>query len=142
MRLWKRNWIVFAAIAVHFSWGIILLFSDQPLCTAPLAESPFHGYPRIAAAVYIGAAATAIIPLLWRRIDHGFTALLCIVPQQWLLVMSAFSAIRCVSRGSYADGVHRPWEFILADQLWPIAGAMIHFLALVDWYYYSYPREK
>ena len=141
MRRWAYNWIVIVAIIVHGGWGLLLLVSPQPLNCTPMADSPFRHNQYLAAVVYLVAVGAAMAPWFVRRLGAGFWALACCLPQQFLLMMSAFTAIRCVWRGAYADGVERPWDFILADQLWVIVGMIFHTLALIDWHYWSVRRE-
>lgn len=140
-RRWRVNWIVVIAVIVHLAWGVVLLFTPAPLMTTPMAEVPWNYHHYIASATYLFAGGLAAVGLLWRRLDEGGLALLCCLPQQALLMTSAFTAIRCVARGAYADGVPRPWEFILCDQLWGIAGMIGHTVSLIDWYWFAPVRK-
>lgn len=138
-RIWKRNWIVMAAIIVHSSWATILLFGDAPLNTTPMGELKqwINGNRWIAAFIYGLASLIAAIPIFNRKLDTKLIGVICCVPQQILMMLSAFTALYCVMRGSYFDGVPRDWTFILADQLWGIVGMTMHTLSLIDWYHYS-----
>ena len=137
---WRFNWAVVAAIVVHLTWGVLLIYSEQPLNCTPMADSPFRENRFIASAVYLGAAATALLPFVLKGWDYKFRGLACCLPQQALMMLSATTAIKCVVRGAYADGVPRPWEFIAADQAWTIVGMLLHTVALLDWFVSS-PRE-
>ena len=141
-RRWRRNWIVITAIVVHFGWGVLLLFSAEPLHTTPMAATPFRHNQYVGAVIYLVAALAALWPIVRPKYDGGFVGLACCLPQQFLLMYSAGSAIRCVLRGMYADLVPRPWEFILADQLWVIVGMVFHSFSLLDWYWFSRERSS
>ena len=140
MRITRLPWIILTAVLVHLTWGVLLLVSDAPLSTAPMAETPFKGHQYIAAVIYLVAGLMAILPMALRSIDNSWWALILCIPQQFLLTISASASIHCVLRSSYADGVLRPWEFILADQAFGIIGSMVHTLALLDWYITSRRR--
>lgn len=137
MRLWRVNWIVVAAIIVHIGWGIVLLFSSRPLMTTPMAEVPWNVNQYTASFVYLTAAGLAASHIVWRKLDQTYWGLVTCLPQQFLLMTSALTALRCVLRGSYADGVPRPWEFIFCDQLWTMVGMTVHTITLLDWYWFS-----
>jgi hypothetical protein len=136
IRIWFRNWIVFSAICVHGIWGVLLLFSAQPLSTTPMGELRRIGQYQ-SASVYLFACVCAVCPLVVHGWERTFTGLLCLLPQQFLMMLSAFTAIYCVMRGSYFDGVPRAWSFILADQLWSIVGMTCHTFSLLDWFWWS-----
>lgn len=132
---WKRNWMILTAIVVHGSWGVIVLLDPEALNCTPIKMSPLHYSPWLAGPVYLGATGLA----LWHVVkdDMDLVGLFKVLPQQMLLMTSAAGAIWCVAVGHYADGVPRPWGFILADQLWNIVGMVAHSLALLDWFYWS-----
>ena len=136
-RIWRRNYLVLCGIAVHLGWAFLLLISAEPLHTTPMAATPFRHNQYVGAAIYAFAAGCAVVPFIWDWIDASWLGLYCCLPQQFLLMYSAGSASLCVLRGMYADGVPRPWEFILADQLWVILSMLLHSASLVDWYWFS-----
>ena len=142
MRTWRINWIVVVAIIVHGSWGLMLLFSDHPLSTTPMANAPWRNNRLLGAIIYLTAASVASFPMLVKDLDDDWRGLVCCIPQQFLMMLSASTAIQCVVDGHYADGELRPWQFILADQLWVIVGMTCHTASLFDWYYFSNPRRR
>jgi hypothetical protein len=54
-----------------------------------------------------------------------------LVPQQFVLIISASGALHAAFVGHYADGVPRPWQFILGDQLPVILAALLYTYALL-----------
>lgn len=110
--------------------------------TTPMAEIFFNSNQYIASGVYLFAAISASVTLLNNHASNSWHGVIFCMPQQFLLMMSASTAIRCVMRGSYADGVPRPWEFILADQLWVIVGMAVHTIVLLDLYVFAERETK
>ena len=137
-RRWRRNWAVLCAITVHGIWGCLLLFSDAPLHTTPLAEFPVSNR-FIAAAIYLMASALAACPVVWPRLDTHFAGLLLTIPQQYMLMLSAFTGVMCGLQGRYPDGYVPAGGaiFIWADQSWAVVGMFAHTFALIDWYWFS-----
>lgn len=138
-RRWRRNWMVLTALVVHAIWGIILLLSDAPLHTTPLADFPIkHHY--VAGVFYLVACAMAVVPVFWKKYEHGMLGLFLTLPQQFLLMLSALTGVMCGFRGSYPDGyvpAYSAAAFIWVDQAWAIIGMFAHTASLVDWYWFA-----
>ena len=136
--------MVAAAVVVHATWGVVLLFSGAPLHTTPLGSLPTTN--RIAAsAMYLIAAGLAVVPIARKSLDTKITGLLLTGPQQYLLMASFWTAMVSILKGAYPDGyvpnTHGdPHLFIFVDQLWPVVGMMAHTLSLLDWYWWSLTR--
>jgi len=81
-------------------------------------------------AMLLASAALAAYGLT--KAESPYTRALCLIPQQGAVIATAGGAIAAVISGHYADGVMRPWAFILADQLPSILIAVFHTLALFD----------
>jgi hypothetical protein len=115
------------ASALHLSWAVLLL-SPHDMRTAGLARFIELLGPAAAAALFllIGAAAAYASA----RAPRGWLGLALVFPQQVVLLLTAAIALEHALRGTYGDGVQRPPEFILADQLPLILTALIHTAAL------------
>ena len=141
MRKWTRNWIVLAAIVIHGTWGIILLFGDSPLHTTPMGH--FAGWNRYAVSfLYLFASTMALIPVVVRRLDSRFTGLVLTLLQQWLMLLSFGTSTMAAINGRYPDGyvpsAHgNPHLFIFVDQLPLTVCFVCHTLSLLDWYWWS-----
>ena len=55
-----------------------------------------------------------------------------LLPQQALLYLAAWGGLQAILEGEYADGVTRPYSFILTDQLPMMLFALIHTIAILE----------
>jgi hypothetical protein len=120
--------VILFSVCCHFLWGVMLLFSDSPLYITPLGSSAigFLGQYGNAAIYLITSVLACFHPHGYKKgVVRGFFYSL---PQQALINMSALGALSAVMSGAYADGVVRPWEFILSDQIYAILLAPAHIL--------------
>ena len=123
--------IIWYAVALHVSWGILLMMSSVPLLTTPTYLLPsqqqfFSGL--ILATVGMSAGIGHL-----RRSHNRLASLLALAPQQFIMLVSAFSALMNVVRGTYSDGYvpgKSPHLFILVDQLPTILAAVFHSIAV------------
>ncbi len=69
---------------------------------------------------------------LVRPINTSFKRFLLFVPQQLFLFASLCSALDYIILQHYADGVLRPWPFILQDQLPSIVLAIGYFFGILS----------
>jgi hypothetical protein len=116
------------ASALHLSWAAVLILSPHDMRTAALANFIRLGGVAGAAVLFlcIGGAALYVSA----RAPRGWLGLALVFPQQVVLLLTAAMALDHALRGTYGDGVLRPPEFILADQLPVILTALIHTAAL------------
>ena len=130
--------IIWCAIALHLLWGCLLLVNDRALGATALHA--FAGVPRLlTAAILFGVAAMAAVGVVWHAPRRVTLALL--LPQQAVLTISAMSAVTAVFSGRYADGVPRPWYFILADQAPVILTMVLHTIAVVQLHMVREPTD-
>lgn len=115
------------AVILHAAWGVMLLFSSNQLRTTPLAYTTLHFGQQFGGAVIFVSALLAVYGLY----NPGLVGLLISLPQNALLFVAATSGVVSAVTGHYPDGVIRPHEFILTDQLPMIGLAPLHALALV-----------
>ena len=132
-------YIFLATCLLHGAWGLLLLSVPTDINATPLGL--FHALleaPRLEGGCYLLAALLGS-RMLWQRNVPAAWLPVIALPQQILLLLSVSSALMAVLQSQYADGVPRPWPFILADQAPVLIFAGVHAAAL--WQYYCYgPR--
>jgi hypothetical protein len=125
----RPNWIIWFAVALHTTWGCLLLASSEPYGATALHA--FGGIPRLAMAVVLflasGLAAWGVT-----RHPPSLRSLVALLPQQALLTISAYAAVVAVIEAHYPDGVIRPRMFILADQAPAIIVLILHTAAVLE----------
>ncbi|HEX6469339.1 MAG TPA: hypothetical protein VF069_09605 [Streptosporangiaceae bacterium] len=121
--------IVWCAVALHLTWGCLLLISGKVLGATALHA--FEGLPRLLTAAIMFSVATMAAVGAVRRGPRPVTLGL-LLPQQAVLSISAMSAVSAVAHSRYGDGVPRPWYFILADQTPVIMTMVLHTIAVVQ----------
>jgi hypothetical protein len=124
--------IIWYACALHYTWAILLILSPDAQHSTPvhaIAGVTGGRWGAVGSCFLVAALATAA-PL--SRSLRLLPWLL--VPQLLLLIVSASGALYAVFAGHYADGVPRPWEFILGDQLPVILAASLYAAALVGYH--------
>ena len=123
------NWIVWYAIIQHAVWAFTLLVSDAPMgITAIDALRVFTDNRIVMASMYFAASLLSLRALLRDKLDSNNVLLL--IPQQFFLMLSAYGAVKSMWIGAFADGVIRPHEFLIADQLPAVLIGVMHTLAI------------
>jgi len=118
--------------ALHLCWATLILVSPATEATTPLqALVNLFGEGRILSAMFLVGAAFATVGAYY---PSTLVGVMCMLPQQALLVIAASGAAEAVVRGSYPDGVIRPWIFILADQVSLILLAPAYTLAVLSYH--------
>lgn len=130
MSLSRRKWVIWYAIALHFVWGVCLLFSPDPLGVTAIHTFGGALPHRWLGALFIGVAVFAAVEMMAQR--WGFWWLMLLIPQQAVLMLSAWGALHAISTSRFADGVPRPPLFILCDQLPAVLAAVFHSAALIE----------
>lgn len=130
-------YVILMVSFLHLTWAALLLSSASAAHSTPVGAVITVLHSRSAAVVAL--AGTGLLALLaaWfhenplhRSMRPRYLALL-LVPQQILLIMSAAGGISAAINGHYADGVARPWQFILGDQLPVILVALLYTTAIL-----------
>ncbi len=123
-------WIFWLAVATHLVWGALLLFtSDGAAWVTSINHTISLGFNRFTlGTVYILASVCSVYGLL----SSTKYRMLVMGPQQCLLLLSALGNCVAISHSAFADGVVRPWEFIMADQSPSVLLAVFHTLALLE----------
>ncbi len=113
--------------ATHILIGIILLSGPEGAdCVIGNAIiRAMDGIRWLAGTVMVLAAMAALYGLLTRNF-MGLKRLWWLAPQQAVLAVTVIGVINAVVLQHYADGVYRPWQFILVDQLGWLAVFYIH----------------
>ena len=128
----KPGVILIRCIALlHGLWAVLLVWWGDQIASTPVA-SILHLLPR---GVVIGLLLGCSLCALW-AVGHRQTSLrtlLWLMPQQILMMMTALGCLVAVIQQRYADGVPRPWPFILSDQLPVILLAIFHTEAILGY---------
>src|ERR1041384_3061142 len=111
----RIRWILIYGILLYLIWGIVLLFSPNGMGATVMGIFKENGINNIVMSViFISAAILTSIGLFLK--SSTFALIFCF-PQQILLLLNSLSCLVCIFRQEYADGVQRPFSFILTDQL-------------------------
>lgn len=108
--------IIFYAVSLHVTWGVILLVNDEIYHTTAIDETYklIGTNPVINGIFFILIGVSAIMPLMLKV--HPVLAVLLTIPQQTILVISSIGVLTAVINQHYADMVLRSWGFILLDK--------------------------
>jgi hypothetical protein len=112
---------------MQFVSALLLFSGDQAngciVATAYLTA--FGGYRFAAASALLISGALAIFEIFSRH-HTGVRRLWLLTFPQTMLTIAACWALYAIWMGHYADGVPRPWQFILMDQLPLLTMAYVH----------------
>jgi hypothetical protein len=124
--------IVFASL-MHAGWAVLLLISPTAAGSTPVSiiVKVCGGPYRTAFVGFVASAMAIVFPFFRRRVSNTALAIM-LIPQQVLLFMSAGAGIYAAAVQHYADGVPRPWPFILSDQLPVILAALLYTIAVLE----------
>lgn len=121
--------IIWYTACIHWIWGILLLSSSAPLTVTAiytmtqlgLVQAPHLGilYLMVSFAATIGLAT-----------PHDVRPYF-LMPQQLALGISSYGALRAMWLGAFADGVLRPSEFLVADQIYMVLLMLFHMIAVI-----------
>jgi hypothetical protein len=117
---------VWFAVALHTLWAFLLLGSDAPKHATAIAElAAIFPAKSGLAIVLLSVAACAMYGIV--KPAHTISSrVLLLTPQQFALGISAYGAIRAMWLSQFADGVHRPTTFLIADQSPAVLALLIH----------------
>lgn len=127
------KYIILFASVMHIGWGTLLFISPSAGASTPVnvLVRVFGGPIRTGIVLYLVAVVALLYLFLPHRINPIAMALM-LIPQQTVLLMSAGAGLVAVFHQMYADGVARPWEFILADQLPVILAALLYTAVVLE----------
>lgn len=128
-------YIVLIVSVLHLLWAGLLLWSPAAAHSTPVEAVVSVTHNRAGAVALLAGTGVLALIAAWlherhRSLRPAYLALL-LIPQQILLVVSAAGGITAALRGHYADGVARPWQFILGDQLPVILIALLYTTAIL-----------
>ena len=110
----QKNVILFVAI-LHILWGVLILNYGNNLHTTALHQmSLLFGSHYLVALVLFFASILAFYGIITKK---DAVATILFIPQNFLLSISFLSVVLAVYQSHYGDGVPRPFQFILSDQL-------------------------
>ncbi len=110
--------------------GVLVLTNPHQLLVARLAIFyMLFPQPVIGSLVLFIVAGLTILGL---RLNSPQKRFLCFLPQQLILFIKVIAVVDAVVLQHYADGIIRPWPFILVDQLPILVLAIGYFFAILD----------
>ncbi len=128
------KYIIGATSLLHLGWGVLLCINKEAGNSTPVnIFFMFFNRPTIVL-LFFGVSILAFL-FLRQRLGQTINARhlsLLLLPQQCVLLCSAGSGLLAAILGHYADGVARPWTFILADQLPAILIAILYTTAVIE----------
>lgn len=126
------NITVIAVTMMDFITAVLILVNPHPLLVARLGIFyEIFTYPWIGAVFMLCSVSLAVAGLTM-EITSSFKRFLLFIPQQIFLLMTLSSAVDYVIMQHYADGVMRPWPFILQDQLPSMILAIGYFFGILN----------
>lgn len=115
---------------LHLIWMTLLIYDPVSASGATpvfaLMEM-FYFHQNLLVVALLIASVLAISTLI---LDMPWSAL-ALVPQQWLLIVSSYGSFVAIITMQFADGVARPWPFIMADQIHIIVACAVHAVGVV-----------
>ena len=115
-------------------WSACLWWTPEAVGATPLAL--MRSWIQQAQLEAVACAVGALCPLpLYARWRWSRVTISCwLLPQQILMLLSAISCVQAILLQQYADGVVRPFAFLLTDQLPMVLFAVIHTITLLRYY--------
>lgn len=119
--------VVYAAV-LHICWAVCI-YSNTLSVNATSVSAIYRFIDNINATIttLLLSSFLSIAGLVL----NGKGRWLMLVPQQIILMMSATGAVSAMWLGHFADGVGRPVEFIIVDQLYAVLTAIGYTVALI-----------
>ena len=137
----RHSWIIWMCVALHLTWGGMVLADPSLGRILPLFIAEFLGPPKVAALVMIVCAVLAGIGLVIER-KPSLRGLLLLHPQQFVLTASAISTVLFWGDGQYlfvqSPVGYYPYPLGKVDTVFFLApvllAAVFHTLAVIDGY--------
>lgn len=129
-RYFAHPWVIYYAIFLHLTWGLLLLFTAAPLHSTPVG-AVYKAVPNrfTLAVVLIQVGGMALVGI---RRQRDMVGLVFVLPQQGVLTISAVAGVVASMSGHYLDGTAAGNWHIFADQLPTMLAAIFHTLAIID----------
>lgn len=128
----RRNWILWAATCLHIAWAALLILDPSTSLVTPLAAivQPIGRHPT--AAILIISSAMSVVGVLPHE-RPGILGVGMVLPQQFLLMVSATGSLTAILTGAVPSGSVFPFGQLWAGQIWAIALAVWHSIAILDY---------
>jgi hypothetical protein len=127
------KWITWWGLLTGFGWGTLVLFQPHAMAATPLSTvADLFGRSRLGVSFALITAACAAFVGVSSRAPITFMTRALLFPQVFLMLLACGGSLEAVVKGMYADGVPRPWSFILADQMPWIVASIIYTAAVVE----------
>ena len=126
----RTLWLLWVVSLNHLIWGVVLLFSGDPVnVTAIHHISTVLGGRWTCCVGLLAISIAAIAGLLFKK---RMLSLCCLLPQQFLVIGSAIAASQSIWSGTFADGTFRGHMFLGADQGIHILMGLFHTVSIVE----------
>jgi hypothetical protein len=137
--------IITYAVLLHLVWSFLFLTGHSAILNITAIHS-FTKYiptedPYIHGLIFLIVGVFAGVGTMWKGESNKMIGLLLLIPQQILLLISAQGAVDAMVLSAFADGVIRPREFLIADQMPVVLATVLHTVALLR-YHVFHKREK
>ena len=129
------KWITWWGLLTGFGWGITVALNPTSMSATPLntVSKLLDGDQFLVSVTLFCTAFLALVAMLSDKIT--IPNRLMLFPQIFLMLVACGGSVQAVALGQYADGVQRPWPFILADQLPWIVAALTYTGAIVEHFF-------
>ena len=121
--------MILCSLAIHLTWGTLILLAPSVQHIAPLHILPFPSY--LTSACLYMASAIALMGLCMRL--PGWGRCLALLPQQILMYCAAIGASEAIWVGSHGGEHISPHLVILAEELPVILLAFFHNITIIRW---------
>lgn len=126
----KSNILILAVTIMDFITAMLILTNSHSLLVARLGIFyKLFPQPFVGALFMLGAVFMTLYGL---TVASSAKRFFLFIPQQIFLIMTTSSVIDSIVMQHYADGVMRPWAFILQDQLPTVVLTIGYFFAILD----------
>ena len=136
----NSNILILAISVMDFITALFVIFDPHPLVVARLGIFYQLFTPPIAGALLMLAAVCLAFFGIFKPIRYRWR-FVYFLPQHAFLLLTTGSAVNLIMQQHYADGVMRPWQFILQDQLPIIILTFAYAFAMFDFYKGGYGRK-
>lgn len=135
------GWVmILYASALHWGWAVTTLVADSATGATPIAgiaqlcrdmaKSRWWDIDPTMLLFYVLLFSGVLAVIGGWRVP-SLLGVAMMLPQQFVLTISTLTTMQAVTAGMYADGVVRPWPFILADQLPSLLAAPLYTAAVL-----------
>lgn len=117
------------ASTLHVTWAFVSLIGDGTALRSTALSGVANIFGRTLTPWMLLTVAFLAMSAFTTQNRH--VRFFLMIPQQSILFMSVCAALMAIWLEHYADGVPRPWPFIMADQMPTLIAAVCYTVAVV-----------